>query len=175
MLTLGCWVCFHATAPFVCHVPVGCCEVPHNPEGATVSNHHHANGAGTARSTAITVPGNSFCPNGMGLVRSYVLLLRVTAGTQGNSNNNNNNDSDSGEPLSKKQRRNGCARPTSEESRHYVGEMVVYEQHRCLLSEGDYQLLLRPWGPKAAPLARTTSWETLAHSQVASLPLLVHF
>lgn len=96
MLTLGCWVCFHATAPFVCHVPVGCCEVPHNPEGATVSNHHHANGAGTARSTAITVPGNSFCPNGMGLVRSYVLLLRVTAGTQGNSNNNNNNDSDSG-------------------------------------------------------------------------------
>lgn len=54
----------------------------------------------------------------------------------------------------------------SEESRHYVGELVVYEQQRCLLTEGEYQVALRPWGPKAAPLARTTSWETLAYPQV---------
>lgn len=64
--------CRHATAPFVYHVPVGSCEVPHNPEGAAHTS--------STRTTAITVPGNSFCPNGTGLVRSYVLLLRVTAG-----------------------------------------------------------------------------------------------
>ncbi|XP_077490605.1 polycomb protein suz12-like isoform X1 [Amblyomma americanum] len=154
------------SAPFVCHVPVGSCEVPHNPEGAA-----HANGASTTRTTVITVPGNSFCPNGTGLVRSYVLLLRVTAGGQ-------TNDSEPGEPPSKKARRNGCGRgpassgssgtgsnTSAEESRHYVGEMVVYEQQRCLLTEGEYQLVLRPWGPKAAPLARTASWETLSNAE----------
>lgn len=154
------------SAPFVCHVPVGSCEVPHNPEGAA-----HANGASTTRTTVITVPGNSFCPNGTGLVRSYVLLLRVTAGGQ-------TSESEPGEPPSKKARRNGCGRgpatsgssgtsssASAEESRHYVGEMVVYEQQRCLLTEGEYQLVLRPWGPKAAPLARTASWESLSHAE----------
>ncbi|XP_029845794.2 polycomb protein suz12 isoform X2 [Ixodes scapularis] len=139
---------------------VGCCEVPHNPEAVYRGSCHGK------RQTVITVPSNSFCPNGTGLVRSYVLLLRITEGTQVN-------DSDSGEPLAKKQRRNGCMRPAavngggvaSEESRHYVGELVVYEQQRCLLTEGEYQVALRPWGPKAAPLARTTSWETLAYPQ----------
>lgn len=73
----------HATAPFVCHVPVGCCEVPHNPEAVYRGSCHGK------RQTVITVPSNSFCPNGTGLVRSYVLLLRITEGTQVN-------DSDSG-------------------------------------------------------------------------------
>ncbi|XP_054923813.1 polycomb protein suz12 isoform X2 [Dermacentor andersoni] len=160
------------SAPFVYHVPVGSCEVPHNPEGAAHTS--------STRTTAITVPGNSFCPNGTGLVRSYVLLLRVTAGGLVN-------EGDTGvpavEPPSKKARRNGCHRPptsgagsgagsgtSAEESRHYVGEMVVYEQQRCLLSEGEYQLMLRPWGPKAAPLARTASWESLNHIE-SSPPL----
>ncbi|XP_037287255.2 polycomb protein Su(z)12 isoform X1 [Rhipicephalus microplus] len=158
------------SAPFVYHVPVGSCEVPHNPDGAA-----HASATSGARSTVITVPGNSFCPNGTGLVRSYVLLLRVTAGGQVS-------EGDAGvppaEPPSKKARRNGCHRSppsgavggtggsaSAEESRHYVGEMVVYEQQRCLLSEGEYQLMLRPWGPKAAPLARTASWESLNNSE----------
>lgn len=156
------------SAPFVYHVPVGSCEVPHNPEGAA-----HTSGTSGTRTTAITVPGNSFCPNGTGLVRSYVLLLRVTAGSQVNEGDNG---VPTAEPPSKKARRNGCHRPpassagsgtgacaSAEESRHYVGEMVVYEQQRCLLSEGEYQLMLRPWGPKAAPLARTASWESLNH------------
>ncbi|KAH6942430.1 hypothetical protein HPB50_005493 [Hyalomma asiaticum] len=154
---------------------VGSCEVPHNPDGGA-----HANTTSGTRTTVITVPGNSFCPNGTGLVRSYVLLLRVTAGGQVNESDNGVS---APEPPSKKARRNGCNRPSAsgasggsggstsaEESRHYVGEMVVYEQQRCLLSEGEYQLMLRPWGPKAPPLARTASWESLNNVE-GSAPL----
>lgn len=176
---------FSLSAPFVSHVPVGSCEVPHNPEACAEL---HANGTGSSRqrdhgtstttttattTTVITVPGNSFCPNGTGLVRSYVLLLRVTAGGQ-------TNDGDCAEPPAKKARRNACGRSsaasagsngtTTEESRHYVGEMVVYDQQRCLLTDGEYQLRLRPWGPKASPLSRTASWESLNHAE-GSRPL----
>ncbi|KAH9365620.1 hypothetical protein HPB48_005782 [Haemaphysalis longicornis] len=176
--------CRHAAAPFVSHVPVGTCEVPHNPEagvelnanGGTVSSsarqRDHGNSTATATTTTtttvITVPGNSFCPNGTGLVRSYVLLLRVTAGSQ-------ISEGDCAEPPVKKARRNACGRSTAtsaggngattEESRHYVGEMVVYDQQRCLLTDGEYQLRLRPWGPKASPLSRTASWESLNHAE----------
>lgn len=168
---------------------VGSCEVPHNPEACAEL---HANGSGTVSSTrqrdhgtsattttttttatAITVPGNSFCPNGTGLVRSYVLLLRVTAGSQ-------SNDGDCAEPPVKKARRNACGGRSgaasaggnggTEESRHYVGEMVVYDQQRCMLTDGEYQLRLRPWGPKASPLARTASWESLNNAE-GSRPL----
>lgn len=180
---------FSLSAPFVSHVPVGSCEVPHNPEACAEL---HANGSGTVSSTrqrdhgtsattttttttatAITVPGNSFCPNGTGLVRSYVLLLRVTAGSQ-------SNDGDCAEPPVKKARRNACGGRSgaasaggnggTEESRHYVGEMVVYDQQRCMLTDGEYQLRLRPWGPKASPLARTASWESLNNAE-GSRPL----
>lgn len=178
------------SAPFVSHVPVGTCEVPHNPEagvelsanGGTVSSsarqRDHGNSTATATTTTttttvITVPGNSFCPNGTGLVRSYVLLLRVTAGSQ-------ISEGDCAEPPVKKARRNACGRSTAtsaggngattEESRHYVGEMVVYDQQRCLLTDGEYQLRLRPWGPKASPLSRTASWESLNHAE-GSRPL----
>ncbi|KAK8768088.1 hypothetical protein V5799_005131 [Amblyomma americanum] len=159
------------SAQFICHVPVGSCEVPHNPDGTA-----HADGALTTGTTVITVPGNSFCPSGNGLVGSYVLLLRVTARGQTRYRIQINNN-ERGEPPFKKALRDACRRGPvtrsgsgtggndSAESRHYVGEMVVYDQQRCLLTEGEYQLVLRPWGPKAELPAQTASWESLNHTK----------
>ncbi|XP_023241413.1 polycomb protein suz12-like isoform X1 [Centruroides sculpturatus] len=135
------------------NISVGRCEVPRNPD----PDHP------PAKATALSVPSDSFSLNNGHLVKSYVLLLRVVV-TGGRIKLNgicNGELSDSEEPPHKK-RKNGKGQ--FDEFRQFGAELVVYDkQQRCLLSDGEYQLVLQECGHQTSP--KKSSWETLADSK----------
>lgn len=61
------------------------------------------------------------------------------------------------EPANKKRKN---LKNQTEEIRYYGAELVVYDKHqRCLLTEGEYQLVLQEVGQKASP-KKLSSWES---------------
>ncbi|GAB6031170.1 suppressor of zeste 12 [Chamberlinius hualienensis] len=117
----------------------------------------------SSSSSSISVPTSNFNFNNNNLVKSYVLLFRTTFSSKENSNgmynsNNNNNNSDLDEPLAKRMR-NG--RSNSDEEKVFGAELVLFDKHgRCLLVDGDYELVLQEvLIPKSS--GKNSTWETM--------------
>ncbi|KFM78882.1 Polycomb protein Suz12, partial [Stegodyphus mimosarum] len=131
-------------------ISVGKCEVHRNPD---VSNP-------PAKVTAISVPNDNFNLNNGHLVKSYVLLLRATCPmnkmkVNGYCNGDMSDILD--EPAQKKRKH---LKTQNDEVRYYGAELVVYDKHqRCLLTDGEYQLVLQELGQRNSP-KKLSSWET---------------
>ncbi|XP_075225635.1 polycomb protein Su(z)12 [Lycorma delicatula] len=123
------------------------------------------------KAPAVSIPTESFSLSNGHLVKSYHLLLRV--GAMSSNILTPNSDIDS-EPAQKKKKLNGTGKPvgvngieegSNNGSWHQFGtDLVIYDkQNRCLLSDGDYELLLEELNtnPAAGTKVSTalTSWE----------------
>ncbi|XP_015917341.1 polycomb protein suz12 isoform X2 [Parasteatoda tepidariorum] len=167
-------VCVEASLSKICHkkrkdvsspaiqMSVGKCEVHRNPD---MNNP-------PAKVTAISVPNDNFNISNGNLVKSYVLLLRVTCPVNRMKLNGfcNGDISDvTDEPAQKKRK---SLKNQSEEVRIYGAELVVYDKHqRCLLTDGEYQLVLQELGQKSSP-KKLSSWETFPDSKDKTLNLV---
>lgn len=61
------------------------------------------------------------------------------------------------EPAQKKRK---SMKNTAEDIHYYGAELVVYDKHqRCLLTDGEYQLVLQDLGQRNSP-KKLSSWET---------------
>lgn len=141
------------TSP-VMQMSVGQSRVAYNPDCGK------SNGAnGTA--SAISVPSSSLNFNNGHLVKSFVLLFRVSCADPMPQNglcNRNSNDME--EPLSKR-RKNG-RNFNEEEEKVYGAEMVLFDKHRrCFLTNGDYELLLQEVELSKSLPRKNSSWETI--------------
>ncbi|XP_076328855.1 polycomb protein Su(z)12 isoform X2 [Tachypleus tridentatus] len=132
----------------------GRCEVPRNPDP---NNPPH-------KSTAISVPSDNFNLSNGHLVKSYVLLLRVIAhGNKSKQNGYCNGDISDSEDPPHKRRKNHKGSP--EDLWQFGAELVVYDKiQQCLLTDGEYQLVLQEFGQKASP-RKPSSWETFIDSK----------
>ncbi|PSN48543.1 hypothetical protein C0J52_05918 [Blattella germanica] len=111
---------------------VGVSEVPINP-----SEDHPPPKAPT-----ISIPTESFSLSNGHLVKSYVLLLRVSCISNGILMSNGDVDT---------------------ETKLFGSELIVYDKHnRCLLTDGDYELVLQEVqaNVKGSP-KKLSSWETI--------------
>lgn len=138
----------------VMQTSVGRSEVPRNPDPLNPPS----------EVTAISVPSDSFNLTNGHLVKSYVLLLRVSI----NANkpyingicNGDLSDSGSEEPP-KKTRKNG--KILTEEIKVYGAELIVYDKHnRCLLTNGEYELVLQEIITSKGSPRKLCSWETFS-------------
>ncbi|XP_055925307.1 polycomb protein SUZ12-like isoform X2 [Argiope bruennichi] len=155
-------VCVEATLLKICHkkrkdvsspvmqISVGKCDVHRNPD---VTNP-------PAKVTAISVPNDNFNLSNGHLVKSYVLLLRVTCPvnkTKVNGYCNGDISDVLDEPAQKKRK---SMKNSSDDIHYYGAELVVYDKHqRCLLTDGEYQLVLQDLGQRNSP-KKLSSWET---------------
>lgn len=158
------------TDPPTIQVSAGRCEVPRNPEGGggSVKGGNLKGGP----SGCITLPESSFSPTANG-VKSYILLLRVLpSSTQKNYHDCSRVHDHGDEPSAKKPRRQHGNVPASaatppwqeQEEGLFAGEMVVYDEHQrcCLLADGHYEVVLRPWSSAAHQgSSANASWETM--------------
>uniref|UniRef100_T1JJ78 Prokaryotic-type class I peptide chain release factors domain-containing protein n=1 Tax=Strigamia maritima TaxID=126957 RepID=T1JJ78_STRMM len=127
-------------------------------------------------SWAVSVPSNTFNLNNNGhLVKSYVLLLRVSSATDGATRNGEDEDET---PPAKKARRNGRATLTDSTTaaagttsaaatvNMFGAELIVYDKHnRCLLTDGQYELVLQQVATKGSSPRKSNSWETFLDSK----------
>ncbi|KAG8177637.1 hypothetical protein JTE90_019663 [Oedothorax gibbosus] len=167
-------VCVEATLLKICHkkrkdvsspvmqISVGKCDVHRNPDTANPP----------AKVTAISVPNDNFNLSNGHLVKSYVLLLRATCPvSKGKLNGYCNGDiSDMIDEPAQKKRKTTKSQP--EEILHYGAELVVYDKHqRCLLTDGEYQLVLQDLGQKSSP-KKLSSWETLPEDKEKTINVI---
>ncbi|KAK7867008.1 hypothetical protein R5R35_006872 [Gryllus longicercus] len=137
------------SSPFM-QVSVGTSEVPINP-----SEDHPPPKAPT-----ISIPTESFSLSNGHLVKSYVLLLRVTCTSSGSLSANADVDT---EPAQKRRKSSGPQKGQVDEVKLYGSELVVYDKHnRCLLTDGDYDLVLQEVQTtiRGSP-KKHSSWETI--------------
>lgn len=106
-----------------------------------------------------SIPTDSFCLTDGSLSKSYILLLHVRYPLSETSQNED-------EPAIKRRKSSGpgngnIIRDTGYEQKLYASELVVYDKHnRCLLSNGDYELVLDEVGTtyKNSP-RKSCSWD----------------
>ena len=124
---------------------LGTSEVPVNPSEQNPPS----------KAPALSIPSKSFSLSGIqsiGRVKTYSLQIKVNTGGGDDGGQDENQ-----EPASKKRR-------TGDEGvREVSAEMVVYDKHsRCLLTEGEYELVLgEVEGTKISPNKKNSSWEII--------------
>lgn len=139
-------------------VAIGTSEVPINPSEAVPPK----------QVPTACIPTESFCMNNGGLIKSYILLLRVqyppTNGAGDCQNQECNVDDEPAVKRRKSTNNNGAViRALSDETKFFCSELTVYDKHnRCLLTDGDYELGL---SEITCPTARGSprkycSWES---------------
>ena len=132
---------------------LGTSEVPVNPSEQNPPN----------KAPALSIPSKSFSLSGIqsiGRVKTYSLQIKVNTGSSGDDGGQDENQ----EPAPKK-------RKTGDEGvREVTAEMVVYDKHsRCLLTEGEYELVLgEAEGSKISPNKKNSSWEIIDTETVNS-------
>ncbi|XP_066993740.2 polycomb protein suz12-B [Anabrus simplex] len=140
------------SSPFM-QVSVGTSEVPINP-----SEDHPPPKAPT-----VSIPTESFSLSNGHLVKSYVLLLRVYCASANGLLANGNGDADT-EPAQKRRKSSsGPLKGQTEEVKLFGSELVVYDKHnRCLLRNGDYELVLQEVtaNVRSSP-KKHSSWEAI--------------
>ena len=121
---------------------LGTSEVPVNPSEQNPPS----------KAPALSIPSKSFSLSGIhsiGRVKTYSLQIKVITG--GNVGGQDENQ----EPATKKRK--------TQEEREVTAELVVYDKHsRCLLTEGEYELVLgESEGTKISPNKKNSSWEII--------------
>ena len=125
---------------------LGTSEVPVNPSEQNPPS----------KAPALSIPSKSFSLSGIqsiGRVKTYSLQIKVNTGSNGDDGGQDENQ----EPAAKKRRAG------EEGVREVTAEMVVYDKHsRCLLTEGEYELVLgEAEGNKISPNKKNSSWEII--------------
>lgn len=148
-------------------VSVGSCSLPLNPSSSEPP----------AMASAVSISSDTFSPSQGPNVKSYMLLLRVTvtrassSGANGASSTEITNG-DSDEPLTKRLKSSSelNSSDANKWSKLYGSELIVYDKHnRCLLTNGEYDLVLHDASPsgRSATIAKSphkalmAQWETI--------------
>jgi len=132
-----------STSPVVQVISLGTSEVPVNPSEDNPPS----------KAPALSIPSKSFSLSGfsgVGRIKTYSLHIRVhTAEMDENL-----------EPSRKKRKGDS---EEEEEGRVVTGELVVYDKHsRCLLTEGEYELVMaESEGKSRKSPSKTASWEII--------------
>ncbi|XP_041986801.1 polycomb protein suz12-B [Aricia agestis] len=153
----------------IVEVSVGSCSVPLNPSSSEPP----------AMASAVSISSDTFSPSQGPNVKSYMLMLRVTV-TKASANGTSSTEITNGEmdePLTKRLKPSADLNttPTSPTdnnkwSKLYGSELIVYDKHnRCLLTNGEYDLVLHDATPggRSATIARSphkalmAQWETI--------------
>ncbi|XP_065211884.1 polycomb protein Suz12 [Planococcus citri] len=114
------------------------------------------------KKSRVIIPTESFSLSNGHFVKSYHLLLRVGTLPPSNCHASNKSDTDAGGPAAKKRKiSNGVDEKVYEFQ--YGTNLTVYDKrNRCLLPDGDYQLLMHELTQNSPKLSHVnTSWETI--------------
>ncbi|CAK1586016.1 unnamed protein product [Parnassius mnemosyne] len=155
-------------------VSVGSCSVPLNPSTSEPP----------AMASAVSISSDTFSPSQGPNVKSYMLMLRVTvtkatgsSSTNGATSSTEITNGDSDEPLIKRLKSSSEHLNSTTEnkwSKLYGSELIVYDKHnRCLLTNGEYDLVLHDATPggRSATIARSphkalmAQWETIPNEK----------
>ncbi|XP_028029143.1 polycomb protein suz12-B isoform X2 [Bombyx mandarina] len=148
----------------IVEVSVGSCSVPLNPSTSEPP----------AMASAVSISSDTFSPSQGPNVKSYMLMLRVTvtkanaANTSNGTTNTEITNGDCEEPVTKRLK-STTENTDSKWSKLYGSELIVYDKHnRCLLTNGEYDLVLHDTPPtRTNTLARSphkalmAQWETI--------------
>ncbi|XP_039755360.1 polycomb protein suz12-B isoform X1 [Pararge aegeria] len=150
----------------IVEVSVGSCSVPLNPSSSEPP----------AMASAVSISSDTFSPSHGPNVKSYMLMLRVTV-TKASSSSNGASSTEitngDDEPLSKRLKSStdlNSSNTDTKWSKLYGSELIVYDKHnRCLLTNGEYDLVLHDVTPggRSATIARSphkalmAQWETI--------------
>ena len=133
---------------------LGLSEVPVNPSEQNPPS----------KAPALSIPSKSFSLSGVGSVgriKTYSLLVKVNCG--GAAEEDGGQDTENQEPSAK--RRKTAKSGEEEPARAVSAELVVYDKHsRCLLTEGEYELVLgdtADTATKISPNRKNSSWEII--------------
>ncbi|XP_013190850.2 polycomb protein suz12-B [Amyelois transitella] len=153
----------------IVEVSVGSCSVPLNPSTSEPP----------AMASAVSISSETFSPSQGPNVKSYMLMLRVTvtkasANTNGATSSTEITNGDCIEPVTKRLKSNSTdhlnSPPDNKWTKLYGSELIVYDKHnRCLLTNGEYDLVLHDAAPggRGAAIARSphkalmAQWETI--------------
>ncbi|RVE50728.1 hypothetical protein evm_004638 [Chilo suppressalis] len=157
----------------IVEVSVGSCSVPLNPSSSEPP----------AMASAVSISSDTFSPSQGPNVKSYMLMLRVTVTrasgcttTNGTSSSSEITNGDSDEPVTKRLKSStssdhiNSATSDNKWTKLYGSELIVYDKHnRCLLTNGEYDLVLHDATPggRSATIARSphkalmAQWETI--------------
>ncbi|KAL0822366.1 hypothetical protein ABMA28_004460 [Loxostege sticticalis] len=156
----------------IVEVSVGSCSVPLNPSTSEPP----------AMASAVSISSDTFSPSQGPNVKSYMLMLRVTVtrasgGSTTNvaSSSSEITNGDCDEPVTKRLKASTSSDHlnTSTDNKWtklYGSELIVYDKHnRCLLTNGEYDLVLHDATPggRSATIARSphkalmAQWETI--------------
>ncbi|OWR55530.1 polycomb protein suz12-B [Danaus plexippus] len=148
----------------IVEVSVGSCSVPLNPSTSEPP----------AMASAVSISSDTFSPSHGPNVKSYMLMLRVTVTKASMSNGASSTEITNGddEPLTKRLKSSSDINSSTDNkwSKLYGSELIVYDKHnRCLLTNGEYDLVLHDVTPggRSATIARSphkalmAQWETI--------------
>ncbi|KAJ0178165.1 hypothetical protein K1T71_005988 [Dendrolimus kikuchii] len=151
----------------IVEVSVGSCSVPLNPSTSEPP----------AMASAVSISSDTFSPSQGPNVKSYMLMLRVTVTKTSNNVANGASSSteitngDCEEPVTKRLKSSDHQNTTENKwTKLYGSELIVYDKHnRCLLTNGEYDLVLHDAAPggRSATIARSphkalmAQWETI--------------
>ncbi|CAG9561370.1 unnamed protein product [Danaus chrysippus] len=148
----------------IVEVSVGSCSVPLNPSTSEPP----------AMASAVSISSDTFSPSHGPNVKSYMLMLRVTVTKASMSNGASTTEITNGddEPLTKRLKSSSDINSSTDNkwSKLYGSELIVYDKHnRCLLTNGEYDLVLHDVTPggRSATIARSphkalmAQWETI--------------
>ncbi|XP_059053735.1 polycomb protein suz12-B isoform X2 [Achroia grisella] len=153
----------------IVEVSVGSCSVPLNPSTSEPP----------AMASAVSISSDTFSPSQGPNVKSYMLMLRVTVtrasgiSTNGAASSSEITNGDSDEPVTKRLKSSSTDHLNSSDNKWtklYGSELIVYDKHnRCLLTNGEYDLVLHDATPggRSATIARSphkalmAQWENI--------------
>ncbi|XP_026737824.1 polycomb protein suz12-B [Trichoplusia ni] len=153
----------------IVEVSVGSCSVPLNPSSSEPP----------AMASAVSISSDTFSPSQGPNVKSYMLMLRVTVTRASGSSTSNGaassseiTNGDCDEPVTKRLKSSSDLNSSSDGkwTKFYGSELIVYDKHnRCLLTNGEYDLVLHDASPggRSATIARSphkalmAQWETI--------------
>ena len=135
--------------------PLGTSEVPVNPSEQNPPS----------KAPALSIPSKSFSLSGVssvGRIKTYSLIIKVNCDGENDENSQDENQ----EPSAKRRKGDrGDEKEDGCEGRIVSAELVVYDKHsRCLLTEGEYELVLGDVdksGNKISPAKKNSSWEII--------------
>jgi len=145
-----------SASPMV-QISLGTSEVPVNPSEDNPPS----------KAPALSIPSKSFSLanfGGVGRVKTYSLLVRLYPGV------GEGKDIENTEPVSKRSRKSGGRMEDLDEEdiqesngRVVTAELVVYDKHsRCLLTEGEYELVMTDSdGKSKISPKKNSSWEII--------------
>ncbi|GBP54281.1 Polycomb protein Su(z)12 [Eumeta japonica] len=154
----------------IIEMSVGSCSVPLNPSTSKPP----------AMASAVSISSDTFSPSQGPNVKSYMLMLRVTvtsvtAANSGTSNTSEITNGEPDEPVTKRlkpspEQQMNSPHNSDKFSKLYGSELIVYDKHnRCLLTNGEYDLVLHDVAPggrnasitKSPHKALMAQWETI--------------